>query len=246
MGYNSKTKDAVVLAIVLSDLLRCTDYNYLPLVSLHPSSYLRCISLTNLYYVPVPSEVRVTRTSLKTGGVLRCSGRVSSSKCSAHNVILENPSSFTLIVKLLYVLHFSQVPCLIFGSIKRHWHGLIDIFLFIEFEDQTTQWLKQKYKRQTTIYKTYIYNKSSSKTNPTKNRGCTQVLRKFYNFASGFWNCSNSALCFTIIAHSTTYQIKRHLSGFSSNFFSIRNVPCNNVFYILTKNENNFSFICYL
>jgi hypothetical protein len=45
----------------------------------------------------------------------------------------------------------------------------------------------------------------------------------------------------TIIAHITTYQVKRHLSGFSSKL--ITNVPYNNVLYILTKNRKNFSFV---
>ena len=45
-----------VLAIVLSDLLRCADYDYLPLVSSHSYSYLRFIALTNLYQMFVPSE----------------------------------------------------------------------------------------------------------------------------------------------------------------------------------------------
>ena len=55
------------------------------------------------------TKVRVTRTPLKTGGVLRCCGRVSSSKCSAHNVILENPSSFTLIVKYMKAKLFKSL-----------------------------------------------------------------------------------------------------------------------------------------
>jgi hypothetical protein len=37
-------------------------------------------------------------------------------------------------------------------------------------------------KGQTTIYKTYIYNSRSSNTNPTKNRGWAQVLRKGKQF----------------------------------------------------------------
>ena len=37
-------------------------------------------------------------------------------------------------------------------------------------------------KEQTTIYKTCIWNKRSSNTNPTKNQGLTQVLRKSGQF----------------------------------------------------------------
>ena len=37
-------------------------------------------------------------------------------------------------------------------------------------------------KGQTTIYKTYIYNKRSSNTNPIKNRALTQVLQKGKRF----------------------------------------------------------------
>ena len=48
-----------VLAIVLSDLLRCADYDYLPLVSSHSSSYLRFIALTNLIQMFVPSEKKL-------------------------------------------------------------------------------------------------------------------------------------------------------------------------------------------
>jgi len=55
------------------------------------------------------TKVRITRTSLKPGGVLRCSGKVSSSKCSVHNVILESPSSFTLRVKYMKVKLFKSL-----------------------------------------------------------------------------------------------------------------------------------------
>ena len=41
-------------------------------------------------------------------------------------------------------------------------------------------------KGQTSIYKTYIYNKRLNYTNPTKNRGLTRVLRKGSQFMSSF------------------------------------------------------------
>jgi hypothetical protein len=72
-------------------------------------------------------------------------------------------------------------------------------------EEQTTQWPKEKStKGQTTIYKTYIYNKRSSNTSPTENRWWTRVgieivppfsntvhhtaLSQLFRNASGWYN----------------------------------------------------------
>jgi hypothetical protein len=67
-------------------------------------------------------------------------------------------------------------------DVRRVWrYQRVNQDPYIE-EEQTTQWPKEKVQGQTTIYKAYIWIQRSRNTNPNKNRGWTQVLRKGRQF----------------------------------------------------------------
>jgi hypothetical protein len=119
---------------------------------------------------------RVTRTPLKTGGELRFSGRVSST-CSTSgtrrvnlvtNSVISRAASYIHYFVVLSFFLFPNDSYVLRSTATDSPCGIVIFFL---------RWIKYEWCR-------HIYEnvKLSSNTNPSKNRGWTQVLRKSRQF----------------------------------------------------------------